>query len=236
MRRLFSVFLLLVFVIGSVNAARPYLTEDAGTSEKGAAGIEVGFEWRNPSDTLDSSLVFKYGFLGNLEAAFEIPYRIKGEGSGILDTFNIGCKYNFIKLDDEPFLSAVFNVSDLPKDERLYRATAVVTKTICGANVHSNFGGSFSSGEFDGYMWGAAIGIPLTNKFDVALEIHSERTHFDKACDENYVTSLIGCACKLTENFIIDGGLRLPLTAASKSATPSAKNDYYVVVGVTFNL
>lgn len=234
---IFSVLFFSFYVQNILFAYRPFLTEDAGTSDKGVVGIEVGLDLRDPSGDVNSGLVLYHGLAQNLEVSAELPYQFKGADSGKLEVFNFGAKYNLIGLKDEQFLTAAFNISDIPKSELGYSLALAVSKEFCGLDTHYNFGGNFTSKGFESYIWAVAAGLPLSDKLKLALEVHSGNTIFDKAFNDNHVTALLGGSYGISEKLTIDGGVRIPLTDAAKGidpATNEATEKYHIALGVTF--
>lgn len=214
-------------------AYRPFATEDAGVAGAGVAQLEMSWDyldWDGGRENMPL-LVPVYGVTRRLELSAEIPYMLhEHEGgermSGIGDINLVG---KFLVLEEKtgrPSLvlkSAVKTksgdeVKGLGSGDMDYNITAAASKALGAVTLHGMFGYTFVGDNGDDSvsnisLYGLAADYSVTAKFHLAAEISGSK-HPEKALLEDPLFALLGLARQISDDLILDAGLRYSFNKA----------------------
>lgn len=222
-----------VFCPAGAFAYRPFATEDAAVAGRGVAQLELSWDYLNWDGDKENMgfLVPVFGVSSRLELSAEIPYMLhdyKGEGkrNGIGDINLVG---KFLLLEENagrPSLVLKSAVKTRSGDEARglgsgdmdYHIAAAASKALGAVTLHGMFGYTFVGDNGDDRvsnisLYGLAADYSVTAKFHIAAEISGSK-HPEKTLLEDPLSALLGLARQLSENLILDAGLRYSFNKA----------------------
>ncbi|MBP7527901.1 MAG: transporter [Syntrophorhabdaceae bacterium] len=238
---------------GAAFAARPLITDDAGTVGKGTFQVELGFEMSDhrtdndgvvtKEDTSSGTTTLSYGLLENLDVLLGMPYektKIREDGEtvhnedGIAD-LTLEAKWRFFEKDGfalalKPGVS--FPTGDDKKGfgtgRMTYGALFIATKDIGPVSFHLNAGYRRNENETDERkdMWGGDLaGVVTVAKPLKLLANVGMKTNTDRTAATDPAFLLGGLIYSITDKIDLDLGYKRGLNKAE------ADNAY--IVGLT---
>jgi hypothetical protein len=225
-------------------AARPLLTDDAGTVERGKFQLETGFDFTR-QDNLDKesspSLSLTYGMFERMDIGmggaylFANPHEGKKE-NGLADT-TLKLKYRF--LDDREWgpafaISGMLKIPTARESKGLgsgktdFNINAIFTKNLSKSlALYLNLGFTFI-GDHDTnheFNYSLAGQFALSDKWALVGEIFGVN-NFNGHKRDDPVSGLAGIQFMLSENFVLDAGVEVGMNRAAP--------DFRLTTGVTF--
>ncbi|MGD0919373.1 MAG: transporter [Thermodesulfobacteriota bacterium] len=213
-------------------AARPLMTDDTGTVEKGKFQLEAGFDFArqdNHDRELSPSLTLTYGVLERMDVAigsgylFEHPTDGKRE-NGFADT-EVKVKYRWV--DEKDWLPSFACTGKLKiptasesrglgSGKADFSINAILTKNISKRLVlHLNLGHTFI-GEHGGdneFNYSAAGQFVLSDKWALVGELVGVN-NFNGRNDDPF-SGLLGTYYLITDNIVWDAGVEIGMTRAA---------------------
>jgi hypothetical protein len=181
-------------------AARPLATDDAGTVERGAFELEMGYDFSKDEDhTQNQSLgiSLKYGVIERLDLGIGLPYEIKPEEE--FGNAEAGLKYLLLKEKKTlPALSLTFAYESGSSE---YALTGIGSKKVGDLIIHINLGYITSDIEGDHGMtvYAGAIEYALSKGLTLVTELVGQVD-----IDENALEGLVGGNYQISEQVVLD--------------------------------
>jgi hypothetical protein len=219
-------------------AYRPFTTEDAGVAGKGVFQTELSWDYlKYDNRDKDSLFLFVpiFGVSENLELSAEIPYVFKypqdadnADNQNGIGDINLVGKYLLLKeTENRPAIalkgavktstgSAEKGIGSGDKDYSLF---AVASKTLGKFTLHGMFGYTLVGDNGDEnirniYTYGGALDYELTEKLHLCGEV-TGNSNPDKTAVNDPVIGLLGMYYKISEKFVVDGGVRYGFTRSA---------------------
>ena len=143
-------------------AARPYHTDDPGTTERGKFEVEIsGDRWNN---MLAPGIVFKHGFTDRMELDIPIGYTI---GPG--DNHEIAPAQLYAKFALIPDHVAITFTGAL--GDPSYSINAIASQSLGILTVNANLGGSMTGNTNDADLTYGLATLFTFGKFETGMEI-----------------------------------------------------------------
>jgi hypothetical protein len=235
------VWVLILMVPSGSFAARPLITEDAGTVEKGAVEVELAFD-HSRDDNRDKysvpSLQFAYGLTERLEIAAGVPYVFLDPQEGEKEE-GIGDVYAYLKyrvwgekeiapaLTVKPFLKlpTASESKGLGSGEADLGLTAAFSKAFVGFNLHADATYTILGEKdvTDQFSLGLAGEFEISKGLNFVSEIRYGN-NFNTSHKDDPATLMAGFQADIA-GAIFDAGFKLGLNSAAA--------DYLISVGVT---
>ncbi len=224
-------FIILIFILSKINlllGARPLMTDDAATVDKGNTEIEIGYNFNkaNKEDIKNSQSVefnFKHGITDNFYFAFSFPYELLPvHGLSILTL-----KTKLILIKDQKIIPDAALSFIFSPGSSIYMLNGIFTKKIIETFLHINFAYEISLNleETGNYFIGVATENNYIENFIFSFEL---TTKTDKDFINKTVDFLIGFRYKVTENFILDAGYSVTIN--------EDKKPFKITTGVTIGI
>lgn len=247
------IFILIVLLPAAAFAARPLITDDAGTVGKGTFQVELGFEMSDHrtdddgvvtrEDTSSATATLSYGLLENLDVLLGMPYektKVREDGEtvhnedGIAD-LTLEAKWRFFEKDGfalalKPGVS--FPTGDDKKGfgtgRMTYGALLIATKDIGPVSFHLNAGYRRNENETDERkdIWGGDLAgiVTVAKPLKVVANV-GMKTNTDRTAATDPAFLLGGLIYSVTDKIDLDLGYKRGLNKAE------ADNAY--IVGLT---
>jgi hypothetical protein len=157
-----SIFMLLMVLSISSFAARPYLTDDPGTTEFGNFELEAAADyWRN---SVSPSLLFKHGITDRMELDIPIGYTLMPEDERSIAPLQLYAKFAII-----PNIFAMTFTSAL--SDKVYSVISIFGKSIGAFNFNLNLGGSMVGEADDADLTYGLCGMYTIGKIESGAEL-----------------------------------------------------------------
>ena len=241
------VLALAVSLPGVTFAARPLLTDDAGTLGKGAFQVELGFETSDhrtdddgvvtKEDASSASTTLSYGILDNLDVLLGMPYewsRVREDGDtirnedGIAD-LTLEAKWRFFEKDG--FAMALKPGVSFPTGNHnkgfgtgrmTYGALFIATQDIGPVSLHLNAGYRRNDNDTDERkdIWGGDIAAVVTVAKPLKLVANvGTKTNTDRTAATDPAFFLGGLIYSITDKIDLDLGYKRGLNKAEADNT-----------------
>ena len=247
------VFIMIVVLPAAVFAARPLITDDAGTVGKGTFQVELGFEVSGhradddgvvtKKDASSATSTLSYGILDNLDVLLGVPYqktKMREDGETVYDEDGIAdltleAKWRFFEKDGfalalRPGVS--FPTGDHNKGLGTGRMTCgalfIATKDIGPVSFHLNAGYKRNENKTDERkdIWGGDLAGVVTVAKPLKLVVNvGMKTNTDRMAATDPAFFLGGLIYSITDKIDLDLGYKRGLNKAE------ADNSY--IVGLT---
>ncbi len=240
----FLVSSILLLSSSIVFAARPLMTDDAGTVEKGKFQIEMGFDATrqdNDDREISPSLTLSYGLLERMDlgiggSSLFIHPREGGNEKGLGDT-EFKLKYRL--LDDKDWIPAFaiagkLKIPTAKESKGLgsgktdFNINTIFTKNLSKRwALNLNLGVTFigEHGSDNEFNYSLAGQFALSDKWAVVGEIFGVN-NFNGHKRDDPVSGLVGIQYMLGDNFVLDAGVEIGMNKAAP--------DFRLTTGVTF--
>lgn len=181
----------LFFFAGGAQAARPLVTEDAGTVPPEEFEIEAGWDYMNPrcGDRESSAgLMLKSGLSPRLDLGIGVPYALEPDEG--FEAAEIALKFAL------PHFSVCFSHCT---GDSAYSFFGVVSRPLGPFAAHLNAGAEMegAAGGDALFLYAAALEYELGGKFTLVAEV---------AGLDDEVTGLGGCRWAVLEKLVLDAG------------------------------
>jgi hypothetical protein len=153
--------MLLLFYATISFAARPFHTDDPGTTEVGKFEIEAAVDYWHNSTAPD--IVFKHGITERMELDIPIGYIAQPEEERGIELLQLYAKFAII-----PELFAVSFTSAL--GDKVYTINGIIGKAIGDFNFNLNFGGEMVGNTNDADLTYGASGTYTIGKIETGGE------------------------------------------------------------------
>lgn len=223
-------------------AARPLITDDAGTVGKGTFQVELGFEMSDHGtdedgvvtreNTSSSAATLSYGLLDNLDVLLGMPYektKIREDGETVHNEDGVGdltleAKWRFFEKDGfalalKPGVS--FPTGDDKKGfgtgRMTYGALFIVTKDIGPVSFHLNAGYKRNENKTDERkdMWGGDLAGVVTVAKPLKLLVNAGmKTNTGRTAATDPAFLLGGLIYSITDKIDLDLGYKRGLNKA----------------------
>lgn len=248
--KMLKVALVLAMVISlppAAFAARPLITDDAGTLGKGAFQVELGFEMSDHrtdddgvvtrEDASSASTTLSYGILDNLDVLLGMPYekmKIREDGDtihnedGITD-MTLEAKWRFFEKDG--FAMALKPGVSFPTGNHnkgfgtgrmTYGALFIATKDIGPVSFHLNAGYKRNENKTDDRkdIWGADLAgvVTVAKPFKLVANV-GMKTNTDRQASTDPAFFLGGLIYSITDKIDLDLGYKRGLNKAEADNT-----------------
>lgn len=228
-------------------AARPLITDDAGTLGKGAFQVELGFETSDhrtdddgvvtKEDASSTSATLSYGILDNLDVLLGMPYewsRVREDGDtirnedGIAD-LTLEAKWRFFEKDG--FAMALKPGVSFPTGNHnrgfgtgrmTYGALFIATQDIGPVSLHLNAGYRRNENDTDERkdIWGGDLAAVVTVAKPLKLVANvGTKTNTDRTAATDPAFFLGGLIYSITDKIDLDLGYKRGLNKAEADNT-----------------
>lgn len=247
----FSAVLIAIFLCsGTVFAAHPLVTDDAGTMGKGKAQVELNFEYSSHKESgikvnaTDLNAVFTYGLTDNVDFILSLPYqfiKVKVEGETLkengMSDMSLELKWRFYeeKGVGDLALKPVITLPTGDEDKGLGNGRAtfgmylIASKEIDPLTLHLNIGYIRNENKFDDRkdLWHVSLAseIELMKQLKLVANIGMERNP-DRDSNTNPAFILGGIIYALSDKVDIDFGVKAGLN--------KAEVDYALLAGLAY--
>ena len=164
------ILMLLMFSSNLTFAARPYHTDDPGTTELGKFELEVAADyWQN---SVSPGLVFKHGITDKMELDIPIGYTFLPSDERAVTPFLLYAKFALI-----PDLFAVTFTSAFA--DNAYAVNGIIGKAFGNFNTNLNLGGSMVGNTNDADLTYGVSETYTIGKIETGAEIGGTQEGFD---------------------------------------------------------
>ncbi len=232
-----SLVLVCIFIFPLVTyAARPFITDDAGTIGKAGFQLETGIEWSTKKDheggitvretQLELSTVLTYGITDNLDIMAGMPYVWQKKGEGGVTTFDkdrlsdmdLKAKWRFYEKDGlgftiEPGISLPTGDyrEGFGAGRATYGAIFVISKEIAPLGFHLNAGYTKNKNKVDERKDLFSTSLAITYEVIKDLTIGGDITissNTDPRVSTAPASFLFGGNYKIGKYMTIDAGIK----------------------------
>ncbi|MDI6740750.1 MAG: hypothetical protein QME74_10365 [Candidatus Edwardsbacteria bacterium] len=182
MKKIVTVFLLLLISSGISHAARPLATDDAGTVEKGKFETELSFDhcqYRPDGTCRTPGIQLKHGLTEKMDIgiAFAHPTEKDAVGATVgwgMSPLSVGLKMALFK--EHRFLPDLSVSAGFETGDSGYRVNGIASREIAGVGLHLNLGCASSGAAMarGAFATGLAAEYTFRENFRVCAEINSE--------------------------------------------------------------
>jgi hypothetical protein len=236
-------------------AARPLVTDDAGTVGKGKVQVELGVEWSSWKDTEDgvriketgteASGVLTYGVSESVDVVAGVPYvwgKTKENGETVfndngLNDISLEAKWRFF--DKEGFGLAFKPGITLPTGDHdkgfgtgrvTYGLTFIASKELKPFALHFNAGYRRNENKVEERkdIWSASLAAAYEaiKGLNIVGDIGFER-NADPTVNTEPAFALVGLNYAVTDAIVLDAGVKFGLN--------KQEVDHAITAGITFN-
>ncbi len=240
---------------GVTHAARPLITDDAGTVGKGKMQVELGTEWFSWQDTVDdvrvketgteASGVLTYGLLESIDLVAGFPYvwsKAKEDGHTVfsedgLNDISLEVKWHFF--EKHGFGLALKPGVTLPTGDYekgfgtgrvTYGLSFIASKELQPFAVHLNAGYTRNENKLDEreHLWSASLAATykVIEGLNAVGDIGFAR-NADPTLETAPAFALVGFNYAINDHVMLDAGYKFGLN--------KSEGDYSLIAGVTFN-
>ena len=236
-------------------AARPLVTDDAGTLGKGKVQAEFGVEWSSWKDREDgitrketgteASGVFTYGATDSIDLVAGVPYqwgKTKEAGVTVCDKngfsdVSLEAKWRFLEKDGFGLAlkpGVTFPTGDYKKGcstgRVAYGLTFIASKEMDPFGIHFNAGYTRNENKIEERkdLWSASLAgtYEAIKGLNIVADVGFER-NADPAVKTAPAFALVGLNYAITENIVLDTGFKFGLN--------KQEVDYAIIAGITLS-
>ncbi len=228
MKKIVAFFLVLLFGVSvPVFAARPLVTDDFGTVDKGKFELELGSNSETPraggASAGSAALQVKYGAFENFDLGVEVPYSFS-DPVGVGD-MTVKAKLKLAEFDESNGFSVSANLKLANADASTglgsgypdYSANLIYSREISGYRTHYNVGYTFvgvpaGAAEANVINYSAAVEKEVYSGADIAAEYYGNSSSAGAAGNVQ-----IGGRYQMNDHVRVDTGYSIALTDNSNN-------------------